>query len=324
MKIVFPDETACIKSLDDIKSLQRFAECTVYETNPKNEEELITRIDDAEVVIINLSKITARIMRKCEKLKFVCFLGIGVWTYVDIEEATRRGIWVTNTPNYAGSSVAEHTIGLLLSIARKITQADAELRRDIWEQKQLEGVELYEKTLGIIGLGSIGKKVAQIGNGLGMKILYYDPIRLSAEEVHRHKVEFREFDDLLQESDFISIHAAPTKENYHMIDLPEFEKMKKTAIFINTARGEIVNTQALCETLRKKEIRGAGLDVFEEEPLPPNHPLKTLTNVVITPHIAYNSEEAIERMLQAAIDNVEAFAKGSPLNVVNEEVLRGS
>ena len=323
MKIVFPDETACIKSLDDIKSLQRFAECTVYETNPKNEEELITRIDDAEVVIINLSKITARIMRECEKLKFVCFLGIGVWTYVDIEEATRRGIWVTNTPNYAGSSVAEHTIGLLLSIARKITQADAELRRDIWEQKQLEGVELYEKTLGIIGLGSIGKKVAQIGNSLGMKILYYDIIRLSAEEVHRHKVEFREFDDLLQESDFISIHAAPTKENYHMIDFPEFEKMKKTAIFINTARGEIVNTQALCEALRKKEIRGAGLDVFEEEPLPPNHPLKNLTNVVITPHIAYNSEEAIERMLQIAIDNVEAFAKGSPLNVVNEEVLGG-
>ena len=321
MKIIFPDETACIKSLDDIKPLQQFGECTVYETNPKNEEELVTRIEDAEAVIINLSKITSKIMRECKKLKFICFLGIGVWTYVDIEEATRRGIWVTNTPNYAGSSVAEHTMALLLSVARKITQADAELRRDIWEQKQLEGVELYHKTLGIIGLGSIGRKVAQIGNSLGMKTVYYDIIRLSTEEAHKYKVEFKEFNDLLEESDFISIHAAPTKENYHMIDFPQFQKMKKTAILVNTARGEIVNTEALCAALRKKEIRGAGLDVFEEEPLPRNHPLKNLTNVVITPHIAYNSQEAIERMLQIAIDNVEAFARGNPLNIVNKEVL---
>ena len=321
MKIIFPDETACIKSLDEIKPLERLGKCTVYETNPKNEEELVTRIEDAEAVIINLSKITSKIMRECKKLKFICFLGIGVWTYVDIEEATRRGIWVTNTPNYAGSSVAEHTMALLLSVARKITQADAELRRDIWEQKQLEGVELCHKTLGIIGLGSIGRKVAQIGDSMGMKIVYYDIVRLSTEEAHKYKVEFKEFNDLLEESDFISIHAAPTKENYHMIDFPQFQKMKKTAILVNTARGEIVNTEALCAALRKKEIRGAGLDVFEEEPLPRNHPLKNLTNVVITPHIAYNSQEAIERMLQIAIDNVKAFAKGDPLNIVNKEVL---
>ena len=128
---------------------------------------------------------------------------------------------------------------------------------------------------------------------------------------------------LLKSSDVITLHVRLTNQTRHMIGQIEFELMKKDAFLINTSRGSVLDEAALIEALKNKKIGGAGLDVFEEEPLPPNHPLKNLTNVVITPHIAYNSEEAIERMLQIAMDNVEAFAKGSPLNVVNEEVLGG-
>lgn len=322
MKIVFPDETACIKSLDDIRPLQRFGECSVYEANPENEEELITRIHNADAVIINLSRITARTMRKCEKLKFVCFLGIGVWTYVNIEEATRRGIWVTNTPNYAGSSVAEHALGLLLSIARKIPQGDRELRQNIWEQRDLQGVELYGKTLGIVGLGPVGARMAELANALGMRVICFTR-HPTPQRARKNRVEFTELEVLLEESDFVSLHIASTKETYHLIGRAQFKMMKSSALLVNTARGEVVDIEALCQALETGQIAGAALDVYEEEPLPLNHPLLKLGNVVLTPHIAYNSEEAIERMLQIAIDNVEAFAEGSPLNVVNEEALGG-
>jgi len=321
MKIVFPDETACIKSLQDIAPLQKLGECVVYKTNPQDQDELISRINDAEVIIINLSKITADIMAQCQKLQHICFLGVGVGSYVDIPRATEKGIWVTNTPGYGNNAVAEYALGLLLSVARKIPQGDREMRQNIWEQKKLEGVELYGKTLGIIGLGPIGARMAELGNALGMRVLCYTR-HPSEKRAKKHKVEFTDLPALLKKSDFITLHIASTKETYHLIDTPQFQMMKNTAIFINTARGELVNTKALYEALKTGQIAGAGLDVYEEEPLPPDHPLLKLENVVVTPHVAYNSKEASKNMLKIAIANVISFTKGKPLNLVNKEVLR--
>jgi len=323
MKIVFPDETACIRSSQDVAPLKELGECVVYDTNPQSERELIRRIKDAEVAIINLSEITANIMGQCQKLGHICFLGIGVESYVDIARASERGIWVTNTPGYGNNTVAEYALGLLLCAARKIHQGDRELRQNIWEQRELEGVELWGKTLGIIGLGPIGARMAELGNTLGMRVLCYTR-RPNVERARKHGVEFTDLEHLLGKSDFVSLHIASSKETYHLMDAAQFQIMKKTAIFINTARGELVNTESLHEALRAGQIAGAALDVYEEEPLPRNHPLLKLDNVVITPHIAYNSREAGKRMLDIAIANVASFAKGKPLNLVNKQVLTTS
>jgi glyoxylate reductase len=320
MKIVFPDETAIIKSETDIAPLKALGECVVYTDNPQDENETIARIKDADVAVVCLSNINSRVMDVCPKLKHVCFIGLGAHTCIDIGEATRRGIWVTNTPDYGTNVVAEHAMGLLLAVTRRIVQGDRDLRKNKWEQKELIGTELYGKTIGIIGLGPIGARTNELAKCFGMKTLGYTR-NPDGERAQRHGIEFADLDDLLMRSDFISLHIASTSETCHIIDQPQLAIMKESAILINTARGNLVNPQALCRALKNKEIAGAGLDVFEAEPLPGDHPLLKLDNAVITPHIAWNSTEAGEKMLEICIQNILSFTKGEPRSLLNKEVL---
>ncbi len=321
MKIVFPDETVLVKSPKDLNPLTSVGMCVVHESNPTNKSELIERIKDAEIIVICLSKITADVMDACPRLKHICFLGVGVDTYIDSAEATKRGIWVTNTRGYGNNVVAEHAFGLLLCLTRKIVQGDRELHHNIWEQKNLEGTELDGKNLGIIGLGSIGTRMAHLGNSIGMNVLCYTRSP-DAKRARKNRVTFLDLETLLKNSDFVSLHIAATEQTYHLIDRPQFQMMKKTSLLINTARGELVNTEALCDALKTRQIAGAGLDNFEKEPLPKDHPLLQYDNVVVTPHIAWNSSEASKRILDIAIKNILSFSKAIPMNLVNKEIIK--
>ncbi len=249
---------------------------------------------------------------------------------IDVECATKHGVYVTNTPNVLTEATAELTWALILAAARHIVKADRYVRSGEWYRsgtgwhpELLLGLELRGKTLGIIGFGRIGRAVARIGaKGFGMKVLYYSRHRAAREVEEEIGARYADLDTLLKESDVVSIHVPLTPETRGMIGERELQLMKPTAILVNTARGAVVDTDALVKALREGWIAAAGLDVFHEEPLPPDHPLTRLENVVLAPHIGSATREAREAMTCAVLDNLLAFKRGEiPPNLVNREVV---
>ena len=222
---------------------------------------------------------------------------------------------VENSPEYGNQSVAEFALALLMDVLRKVTVSYLEYKNSKVHPTCLMGMELYGKTMGIVGLGAIGSAFARIAHGLGMKILGYDKVEKEVLKVDLN-VTYTDFDTLLRNSDFISIHAPMNQENYHMFDESCFDKMKETAILINTGRGELIDTQALFNALVNKKILGAGLDVLENEQTIINTSLFQLDNVILTPHIAYNTKEAIEKILNTTLSNIETFKNGIIQNSV--------
>ncbi len=250
---------------------------------------------------------------------------------IDIECATKHGVYVTNTPNVLTEATAELTWALILAAARHIVKADRYVRSGEWygsgtgwHPELLLGLELRGKTLGIIGFGRIGRAVARIGaKGFGMKVLYYSRHRAPREVEEEIGARYADLDTLLKESDVVSIHVPLTPETRRMIGERELRLMKPTAILVNTARGAVIDTDALVKALREGWIAAAGLDVFHEEPLPPGHPLTRLENVVLAPHIGSATREAREAMTCAVLDNLLAFKRGEiPPNLVNKEVIK--
>jgi D-3-phosphoglycerate dehydrogenase len=283
-----------------------------------SERELVDFIPQFNgLVVRSQTKVTANVLNAGSKLRVVGRAGVGV-DNVDVEAATRRGIVVLNAPGGNTVSTAEHAFSLLLSVARKIPQADANVRDKKWDKKQFEGVELYDKTLGIIGMGRIGSELSRRAIAFGMRVIAYDPY-LSATRARSLQVELvDELDDLLANADFISLHTPLTAETHHILDAARLQKTKRGVRIINCARGSLIDETALMKALQNRHVAGAALDVFETEPLPSDSPLRSAPNLVLTPHLGASTAEAQESVgIEIAQSIRAALLDGTIRNAVN-------
>jgi D-3-phosphoglycerate dehydrogenase len=257
--------------------------------------ELDKAIAGAHALIVRSeTRVTASLMARAPHLRVVARAGTGVDT-IDVHAATRRGIAVMNAPGANTVSAAEHAMGLLLALVRRISDAAAAMKAGQWDRKKFEGTELRGKTMGIVGLGRIGGHVAQLARAFGMQIVGHDPYLLPERAAELH-VRLLSIDALLRASDVITLHVALTDETHHLIDADRLKLMKPTAVLINTARGELVDESALADAVKEKRIGGAAIDVFAVEPLPADSPLRGLDRVILTPHLAASTAEAQERV----------------------------
>ena len=314
-KIIIPDDAPPVMGPSQAyQNLLSRAEVTYYDSLPRIREELFQRIADAELIINIRSSVAfpEDVLKSCPKLKLLSLWGTGT-DHVDLPAAARLGVTVTNTPGVSAYAMAEHALTLMLAVARNVPQIDAATKSGEWPRGFVR--QLHGKTLGVVGLGAIGRQTARIARGIGMKVIAWTmhPSEQLAKELG---VEMVELEDLYRSSDVVSLHLRLSPDTTGFLGAREFGLMKPTAIFINTARGAIVDEKALLEALEQKRIAGAGLDVFQTEPLPENHALLRLPNVVVTPHSGGVTREALEAGLQLSIDNVFAFIEGKPQNVV--------
>ncbi len=257
-------------------------------------EELPNHVADLDAIIVrSATKVRREMIDAAKNLKVIGRAGVGL-DNVDVEYAKSKGIEVINTPGATSISVAELTIGLILAVMRKIAYADREMRKGAWPKKKCKGIEMYGKTLGIIGIGRIGREVARRAKAFGMRIIYYDVFKLDDETARELGVEFRELEDLLRESDVITLHLPLTPETRHLINRERIEMMKDGAIIVNAARGGIVDEDALYDALKSGKLYGAALDVYENEPLKESK-LFELDNIVLTPHIGAQAKEGQTR-----------------------------
>ena len=316
MRIVFPDGAGCVQNPEDLEPLRKLGEVDFYDGPPLDRATLIERLRPAEAVVLDYSEMDAEVLRACPRLRFVSFLGIGYNSCIDVAEATRRGVAVAYTPDYGATSVAEHALAMMLALTRHIGPAFVSVREGRWEPGRFVGMQLSGKTLGIVGLGPIGIEMARLGAGLGMRLVGWT--RRASKERAVHGLTLVSLEELFAGADVVSLHLSYTPESEGIITRTLLERMKPGAWFVNTARARLVDNAALVDLLRAGRIRGAALDVHETEPIPPGeYVFRTLPNVLVTPHIGYNTREASANMLHIAIETVQAFARGERLHVVN-------
>jgi len=305
------------------KVLEEIAEVRVGQKDRRyTEEELMRELEDADALLVtSRERITKKVIAAAKRLKIIAKYGAKPdLVNVDIEAATKKGVPVTWTPSSNADSVAEHAITLIMALMKKIFLSSSHLKTGGWRIETLCGYELMNKTIGIIGLGAVGYKVAEKIRGFGVKILVYDPY-ISEELAKIVEAQVVGLGTLLKESDVISVHAALTEKTRGLIGERELKMMKKSALIINTARGAIIDEKALYKALKKGWIAGAGLDVFEEEPARPDNPLFTLDNVVVTPHVAAFTYEALRRETFMAAEEVIRVLQGEkPKFVINPEI----
>jgi D-3-phosphoglycerate dehydrogenase len=318
LNIVIPDDYPPFYSAsgeEELARLRAHGDVTVHATRFAGRDEFHGRIAPAEIVI-NVraySPFDAEALAHAPHLKLISFVGTGT-DNIDVRECQRKGVVVSNTPGVASVSVAELALGLLLAVARMIPASDRSLRAGEW--KHWEGPELAGKTLGLLGLGTIGRHMAQLGRGLGMRVLgwTFHPDRVRAAAAG---VELVGFEELFRLADVISIHLKLSPHTEGLVGADELALMKPGAIVINTARAAIVDQSALQAALLSGRLAGAGLDVHDPEPLPPErNPWLRFDNVVITPHAGSVTREANRRSLREPVENVIAFLEGRPRNVV--------
>ena len=315
MRIVFPDGAGCVHHPSDLDPLKELGQVDFHDGPPATRAELIARLRPADAVILDYSVLDAEVLRACEGLRFISFLGIGYATYVDVAEATRRGIVVANTPDYGATSVAEHGLAMMLALTRHLAAAHASLREGRWEPGRFLGMELHGKTLGLVGLGPIGQEMARLGAGVGMRLIGWT--RRATPERARHGLTLVALDDLFAEADVVSLHLSATDETAGIVSRARLSRMKKSAWLVNTARASLVDNVALAEILSEGRIAGAALDVHDQEPPPGDYPFRNLPNVLLAPHIGYNTPEAGSNMLRISIATLQAWARGERLHVVN-------
>lgn len=287
---------------------------------------LLREVAETDGLYCNINeKIDAELLNAGKRLRVVASMSVG-FDHIDLETCTKRGILATHTPGVLTEAVADETFGLILELARRLVEADRYVRDGSWKLKwspmMMVGRDVYGKTLGIYGLGRIGIAVARRAGGFGMKVIYYDAIR-NREAEKTLGIEFKSKEDVMRESDFLSVHVPYTPETRYSIGVKEFEMMKPTAYIINTARGGVVDEDALVGALTAGKIAGAALDVFEKEPVSLDNPLLKMKNVVLAPHLASGSIESRTAMAVLAANNLVAALKGeTPPNLVNREVLQ--
>lgn len=288
--------------------------CDVIKLIPYSRDQMLVEIIDADAWIIGLENADKDLLQHAKQLKLIAKHGVGI-DNIDIEAASARGIAVTNAPGTNNDAVADLAFGLMLSVARSLPEANRLVKGNGWSR--FDGVSVWGKTLGIIGLGAIGRGVAKRGKGFNMDVLGYDVSPPSPEEEELNIVRVS-LNELLQASDYISLHVPLNQYTRSMISENEFSLMKPNAILINTARGGIIDEKALYEALLESKIRGCGLDVFEKEP--PVYPeLIELKNLVVTPHIGAYTNEAVQLTSEISLENVYRLLNGETLkNVVNE------
>jgi D-lactate dehydrogenase len=305
-------------------------------TSEKLDENTVSKYQDAQAISCFIySKLNKDILEKLPNLNFIATRSMG-YDHIDLDFCKEKNIKVANVPTYGAHTVAEHTFALILTISRKIIPSVEQARRGDFSSAGLEGFDLNGKTLGVIGTGNIGTNVCEIGLSFGMKILAYS--RSQNQDLIAKGVKYVSLDELLGGSDIITLHLPHTKETEHLINLSNLDKIKKGALLINTARGALVETAAIAEGLEKGILAAAGLDVLEEEAHLReekeflseeylknvdiktellNHVLLTRDDVVITPHNAFNSKEAVEEIMEVSVANIKAFESGNPQNLVS-------
>jgi D-3-phosphoglycerate dehydrogenase len=310
MKIVVVDHVYLEEK--HLKKLRTLGQLKVFKEPPKTSEELKKRIKEADVAIVGWSQLTKSVINSAAKLKM-----ISIWAttchYADLEAAKERGIVVTHVPGYATESVAEYTFALLLASVRKLNLADRHVRKGNFDWRPFGGRELAGKTLGIIGTGTIGCRIAEIARAFQMQVLGYDkyPNPKRAEEIGFKNVDLN---TLLKNSDVVTLHVTLTPETEKLIGKREIDIMKNNAVIINTSQGKVVDEKALVEALKSNKLSFAGLDVLEEEPPPKDNPLFKISHTVLSPHIAFNTVEAETRCTDICVDNVAKFIEGKPQN----------
>lgn len=329
MKMIFFDIQGYEK-----KFIEKYFPEAIYLKTPLLEITQITpELADANIIsVFTSSRLTKTVLEKFKNLKMIALRSVG-FSHVDLDYCKEQNIKVANTPHYGDHTVAEFAFGLLLNVVRKIKTANNDFENGNIQNMRYTGMELYDKTVGVVGVGSIGKQFIRIAKGFHMKVLGYD---LYPDE--SLGIDYVSLDELCKRSDVISLHAPLTKDNYHLLDKEKFKKMKDGVVIVNTARGELIDTLALYEALASKKVKGAGLDVIESEEITVHEDdylsvintinkealrdymltqkLMKIPNVIITPHIAYDTKDAIERILNMTIKNIEGFLNNTEANFV--------
>lgn len=298
--------------------LNQFGEVTLYQKT-ESEAEAIKRISDHEIVLTNKVPITENILNACPNIKLICVQATG-YNIVDIAACALRGIPVCNVPDYGTAAVAQFTLALMLELCHRIGHHDAVVHEGKWCQISnfcfwdTPQMELGGKTLGIIGFGRIGRATAKLAQAFGMRVLACS--RTESEE-GRAIAAYVDMDTLLKESDFVSLHCPLSAQNTKMVNAEFLGRMKDGAYLINTARGGLLDEQAVADALNSGKLAGAAVDVVSEEPMKTYNPLLRCTNCIITPHIAWAPKESRQRLLDCCVENIRAFLAGKPQNVVN-------
>ena len=311
MKIVVVDHV--LLEGKHIEKLRTIGKLKVFKDPPKDTEELKTRIKEADIVIVGWSNLTKPVLDCARTLKM-----ISIWAttchYVDLEAAKKKGIVVTHVPGYATESVAEYAFALLLAAARKVILADRHVRNGNFDWRSFGGTELAGKTLGIVGTGAIGFRVAELGRTFKMQLLGYDkyPNPRKARDIG---LKYVDLETLLRKSDVITNHVTLNSETEKLIGKREIAAMKKGAVIVNTSQGKVIDEDALIDALKSGKISCAGLDVFEDEPPHKSNPLFRLENTVLSPHVGFNTAEAEARCSDICVENVLNFVEGKHQNV---------
>lgn len=315
LKIVVPgDLPPQIQGSPHLERLKPYGDVALYTDRPETAEEKIHRAEDADILINSrgIVKWPAEILRQLPKLKLISLCSIGT-DMIALDEAKQQGITVCNQPGRTAPVVAEHGFGLMFALAKRAAFLTASMKAGGWPR--MDNVYLQGKTLGIVGTGHIGAEMARLGRAIGMDVIAwtYNPSEARAEALG---VRFVSLDELLQTSDVVSLHVRLTEESHHLIGTRELGLMKQEALLINVARGGVIDTEALIDALNSGHLGGAAIDVYDEEPLPTNHPLLECEQVILTPHCADMTPEGVELLNEGAVDNIIAFLEGTPQNVV--------
>lgn len=313
--IVVPgDQPVQLAGSPHLERLRPYGEVALYSTRPAGDAEQLTRVRDAQVMINSRGAVKwpGHLLKQLPRLRFITVCGIGTDS-IDLETAREQGIIVSNIPGMTAAVVAEHALALMLAASKRVSYQTAELRAGRWIG--MNNVYLRGKTAGVIGTGAIGVKMIELCRALGMDVAAWT-FNPSAERERKLGVRFLELDELLRVSDVVTVHLKLTPESRHLIGARELSLMKPGSLLVNTARGAIVDTAALVESLDSGQLGGAGLDVYDTEPLPANDPLLDCEQVVLTPHSADQTPEGYDLLNQGVVDNVIAFLEGRPRNIV--------
>ena len=323
MKIVVLDGHTVNPGDNPWEPIAALGELAVYERTPA--DQVVARAGEAEIILTNKTPLPADLLAQLPRLRFIAVLATG-YNVVDVAAAGRRGIPVANVPEYGSDSVAQHTIALLLELTNHVALHDAAVKAGEWSTARdfsfwaASLTELAGKTMGVVGLGRIGSRVAAIARALGMEIAAFNPSHRTAPK--GLPVAWLELPELFARADVVSLHCPLTPENAGFVNASLLGVMKPGAFLLNTARGALVNEKDLAQTLNSGRIAGAGLDVVAVEPIDPANPLLAARNCLLTPHIAWAALAARQRLMAATARNVAGFLEGRPINVVNGEHLR--
>lgn len=321
IQIVIPDDfPPAYADRPELEELKRLGEVTLYGDRADSRDELVRRLAgaDAAINVRAYTQFDEALFAALPKLRHVAIFGVGTDNF-DLDAATRYGVLISNCPGENARSVAEHAIALMFAVARTIPAYDRDVRAGLW--RHYDGVELEGKTLGVLGLGSIGRHVARMAAGLGMNVVAWSPTRDEARAAALGVTQL-ELGGVLRQADVLQVCVALSERTRGLIGARQFSLMKPGAILVNTARAPIVDEAALIEALRSGRLRGAGLDVFAPEPLAPDSPLRELENLVLTPHAGWVTDDARRRLLIAPVRNLANWLAGSPTNIVNQAVLQ--